>query len=337
MRFFCSFLAACLGCAASLGSASAQKADPAIYGALPTVAEAHISPDGNAIAQIQSVDGVRSVAIYDMTGERGPVGMKLGDVKARDLFWVNNKYVVLLVSASFAYESGHGNKVTEIWRRVAIDRTATTKTYLFRSFYKDFYYYGAGIIYSTLPDDPHSVLFGQGQSGLSLFKVGLDKERVQLLHRGEDETVDWVVGTRGNPVVRVDYDDSDKERRFYVPAEVHKGWRLASKLAEGTEEDAKVNLISPAENNAIIHSYSQHDGRQALYAFDVETARFVRPEIRVDEFDIHSIVNDHIAGKVVGARYLDHMMHTLFIDPVLRDVQAKLEKALPNAAPVIES
>ena len=338
MRFFKTSFLICVALLSTFTCAAfAQRADPAIYGALPTVSEAHISPDGNAIAQIQSVDGVQSVAIYDLTGELPPVGMRIGDVKARDLSWINDKYIALLVSASFDYEHGRGNKTAEIWRRIAIDRTANTKTYLFRSRYQNRYYYGAGLIFSTLPNDADSVLFGQRYSGLSLFKVGLDKEREQLLHRGESETVDWVVNANGDPVVRIDYDAAAKERRFYVPAQTHSNWRLASQLAEGTEEDPRVNLIAPAESNTIIHAYAERDGRRALYAFDVETAQFARPEIDAGNFDIHSAVVDHIDNKVVGARYIDHMMRTKFVDHGIKDAQEKIEKALPDAAPVIES
>ena len=326
--------------------ALAQKADPAVYGGLPTVSEAALSPDGSAIAQIQSVDGVRSIAFYDLTGERHPVGMELGNVKARDLFWINEKYVLLLVSSSFSYERGEGNRIAEIWRWLAIDRSAKTKTYLFRSYYDGLYYFGSGIIKSSLPDDPDSVLLGQWHSGFSLFKVGLDKEREELMHKGEVErsfreikrrTVDWIVNSHGDPVVRVDYNRRDEMREFYVPSPTYPGWRLANSISEGKEEDTKVTLLTPADHGTIIYAYSKHEGVEAIYEFDVETGEYVQPIVRLRGLDLHSVVNDHIAGKVVGARYIDHMMHTIFIDPVLKGVQEAIEKALPNAAPVIES
>jgi len=47
-----------------------SNADPAVYGALPSVSYAEISPDGETVAQIQSIGGARAIAFYDLTGQR---------------------------------------------------------------------------------------------------------------------------------------------------------------------------------------------------------------------------------------------------------------------------
>ena len=71
---------------ASHSAAFAQKVDPALFGALPAIAEAQISPDGKSIAVLQNVTGAKTVVFMDLTNMSAPPkGVPVGDVKTSGL------------------------------------------------------------------------------------------------------------------------------------------------------------------------------------------------------------------------------------------------------------
>jgi hypothetical protein len=117
--------------------ADAQSAvirEATVFGALPHVSEAAISPNGRMMAQIQRTqDGGRAIAFIDLDGELKPVGVGLEHGKARSLRWVGDNHVMLLVSDTLKASYGKGIETFEIWRWFIIDKEAKTTSIPFRS------------------------------------------------------------------------------------------------------------------------------------------------------------------------------------------------------------
>ncbi len=315
---------------------AAEPLTPEMFGALPTVSEAEVSPDGKTMAQIQSRDGVRAVAFFDLSGAKPPIGVKFGSVKARDLRWFGPDHVLVLVSASLDVAWGHGIKTIEVWRWVSINRNDGEKAFLFRSYTSGWYAFSSGIVYSTLPDDPEHIIMGQWVGyQLNLFRVNLRTGGEREIESGRGKTEDWIVSPSGKPLVRVDYDNHKEERQFLRPNESGR-FKQVSALPEKLEDDPTIVAFASAGPDNLIHGDMSIDGRRTLCTFDVDKAETTQCDA-IPNYDIDDAIIDYRSGRVVGVLYTDDFSKARFTDADLASVQRSLDAAMRDATPRITS
>lgn len=317
--------------AAPVGAASVT---PEMFGSLPDVSQAEISPDGKTIAQIQSQGGLRAVAFYDLTGAKAPTGVKLGTVKARALRWGGPDHALALVSDATTVSWGRGLETIEVWRWASINRSTGNVSFLFRGSVRGWYAFGPGKIFSLLPADPLHIVMGQFGS---LFRVNLERGSEKRLYPPDRRTVDWVVDSSGEPTVRIDYDSTKEERRFYARKAGGKKFELASALPEKKEDEPALIAYGRAGADNLIHGAMISGDFRSLCVFDVAKGERTRCDIEIPGYDISGGIVDPSTDAVVGALYTDDMPRARYIDAELQDIQANLERAMPNAAPLITS
>ena len=98
-----------------LGASSALEALPDDYGRLPIVSEVAISPNGKRVAMIENRGETAIVSFYGLDSSEGPTGVPIGkDVKARDLIWASDDYVLLLISVFQRLDTVDGFQEYEI-------------------------------------------------------------------------------------------------------------------------------------------------------------------------------------------------------------------------------
>ncbi len=321
-------------------------ADPAVYGALPTVSQAEISPDGKTVAQIQSANGGRAVAFYDLAGQKTPIGVNLGDVDARGLRWVGPNHVLLLISASHTLGTGGGIQTREVWRWLSINRTTGEYAYLLNGDSRVNFWNFSGDFASLLPDDPNHVLMAHySRNGeYSLYTVNLDTGKRQLAERGHRKrdsdfagTVDWVLDADGDAVIRIEYDEDKEERRFYKRSPDGASWILASAVSEKKEDEIKIIAIALAGADHLIHAAMTVDGFRGLYVFDIDKGEVVKTEFASTQYDIASVLRDSWTASVVGVSYVGDLARTHFLESELAALYRNLQKAIPNGSPQITS
>ena len=329
--------------------ATAQKIDPALYGSLPTVSHAQISPDGNSIVQVQSDDTGQAVVFYDLTGQSGPVGSKFKEGEVRDLVWADEDYALILLSASKRAAASSGIGTYEFFRWISVNRRDGSSVRLFSDSTRQNMYTYSGALYSALPDDPGFALMSHvsNTGTYSLYRVNLQNGRSELVERGHranrfgfrkfSGTVDWVVDSDGAPAVRIDYDITREERRFYRPSENGEDWILASTIPEKEEEDIKVLPHGLANNPNHIYASMDEGGFRKLFIFDIEKGAAVEKVFEAGFYDVESALKDPRSARLIGITYIDDFRKTHFVDPNLDRIQKNLEKALPGAAPFITS
>lgn len=323
--------------AGQFGAANAQDAvSPESYGELPTVAEAAISPDGRTLARIQNINGVNAIAFIDLAGEKPSVGMELANAKARTLRWAGPEHAMLLVSGSTTVSWGHGLETHEVWRWYSIDREAKHAAIPFRGYTNGRYYSGAGVLKAMNPAVPDQVVFGHGIP-YSLYEVNLNSGAEKLIERGESETDDWVVDAAGAPTIRIDYDSGSQERRFYLRGEGAQRFKLASSLPEKREDSPIFEAATAGDASNLAVGIAPHEGYKALRVFDASTGSFTGSAVTAPGYDVSEAIVDPNVGKVVGIEYTDDFRRVRFFDERLAAAQAKVERAMPNAAPIITS
>jgi hypothetical protein len=99
------------------GAAHAQKVDPALFGALPAISQAEISPNGETIAVLQNINGDSVVVFFEPNNPNAaPEGVGIGGVKARRLQWVDDEYLLLLASVAKQTRTATGLETIEFFR-----------------------------------------------------------------------------------------------------------------------------------------------------------------------------------------------------------------------------
>ena len=87
--------------AANVAKKAHAQVDADIMGALPTVSDIAISPNGETIAYVYH-DGAETILFISQTNnpDATPKGINLGDVKSRDIRWADDNYLLLLISVA---------------------------------------------------------------------------------------------------------------------------------------------------------------------------------------------------------------------------------------------
>jgi len=309
------------------------------YGTLPNVSASEISPNGDILAQLQSKDGVKAIAFYDLGGGLQPIGVKLGDVKARGMRWVGENHVIVLVSANISLGDGFGKKKPyEFWRYIAVDHRTGKFAYLFGKNPRLNYWTNPGFVVSNMGDEPNTILMGHysRKGNYSLYTVRLDTGKEKLIHQGHGNTTGWIVDHNGKPILRIDYNWKDEQRRFFTPDET--GYTLASEIIEKKADNISLRIFSATTEPDKFFALTTQTGHRELSIYDIREGKISSSVFSVPNRDLdESAFVDPHTGKLVGVFYQDELPRVQFIDEELSRIQKSLQKTLPDASPIISS
>lgn len=344
--------------AAALSPASAQKADPAIYGALPNVTEAQISPDGKTVALLQNAGAVSAVLFYDLEKPGSqPLGVGVGSNDARGIEWADNDHLLLLVSQSSRVNTSGGLEAIEFFRWASVSKSKAKATVLFGN-EAGWFIGSAGSLISVLPNDPDKALFARTSTSgndrgisnhaslmkrdseltYSLFSVNLNNGKAKRVETGNEDTIEWIVNELGAAIARIDYDSSRQLRKIYAKPEGSSRFELVSSISEERGSGSSISFYgeSRTSHNLLATSYAGRDKR-SLVEFDLSTGKISATLFSNPTYDITSIAYDPRKATATGVRYIDDLPRTFHLNEADRKLQASLGKALPGAAPIIVS
>jgi len=342
-----------------MANAVAQTASPEIYGALPNVREAKVSPDGLTVALLQNTSTGSAIVFYDISGAGAPpAGVGVGASNARGIEWAGNDYVLLLISQSDRVRTSSGLKTIEFFRWVSVSRSKQKATFLLGN-EAGFFLASAGTLISVLPDSPGKALFarystqaglntrnsgnsrvskGKSGAGYSLFEVDLKNGRAKQVERGNEETRDWIVNEKGEAIARVDYDASEEKRKIFISQPGASRFELAGEFNEkrGTGSTISFYGLSTKPNMVLATTYGASDKR-GLVEYNLTTGAVGETLFRNSAYDIDRIIYDPTKATATAVGYTDDLPRTHHLDAGNRALQASLAKALPGAAPMIVS
>ncbi len=344
----------------SISSASAQKVDPALFGALPAVSHVSISPNGKTVALLQNSGGQSTVVFIDLNNPGAtPTGVIVGDVKARSIEWVDDEYILVLASVAKNVSTSDGMKSREFWRWISISKTERKLKILFKSD-AGYFIYSAGQILATTPGQPGSAIIARMSSeaqiggptigmgarfnnyqdtlGYSLFRVNMKTGRDRITYKGNIDTADWVVDSDGEAILRIDYDDKAQMRKIFRRRKESKTFELISEIPELRGDLAKISILGLGDTptELIATTFGDHDKR-SLVAFNTDSGEVTNTLFRDEHYDVDYATYDSRSANIISAVYIDDLPRAHRLTPKLRELQNKLTNALPNAAPLIAS
>src|ERR1700722_17091185 len=87
-------------CLALLASCALSATSLDVYGRLPSIEQAALSPDGTKIAFIQTSGDLRTLAIVDLNATKLVSAVRLSDTKVRQVEWADDDYLLVTVASS---------------------------------------------------------------------------------------------------------------------------------------------------------------------------------------------------------------------------------------------
>lgn len=352
--FVCSFFALLI---LTVSSAEAKAAvSPQEYGTLPVTEEVKVSPDGKAVAILETTAGVTSLNIYDINSGAAITGVGFGELKARNILWAGDDYVLLLISATQNINTVDGLKKYEFWRYAALSRVTGKVAYLFSGNPSFGNVLGSGGLIHTLPDNPDSVLMAQynprgnqrarAQSSSrigfrsggawSLFEVNLKNGREKISVVGNNNTSDYITDQQGDPILRIEYNSRSEQREIYrlngQKAELINSYPES----EGSGAVFRVHGYTPDGSNLVASAYRDGDTR-GLYNLDPETGELREPIFLNPQFDLDKILINKNTGTVFGAEYIEDYPTAKYFDPKYSAVEKIISSAVGTGAISITS
>lgn len=318
------------------------------FGAMPSVMDISLSPDGSRIAYL-APQGDGGVAVYtvNLSDHQAKTVLSTAGkgVLVYECGWVSNDRLVCNVleaargagrvrTAGKLYAvdaNGGGSKM--LTYRDAIDRIYTTNQ--------------GGNIIDWLPDENGAVLMTrrfvpEGKVGSLIEKraEGLGVERVDtvslrrsIVETAKREGYEFISDQHGN--VRVmgsrpfDLDGYWKpEISYFYRAAGAKDWTPLASYNAATDEGFNPYAIDRDQN--IVYGYRKLDGRKALYAKQLDgslSETLVLSDAKVDVGSLIRIGRDH---HVVGAWIVRDEAEPVYFDKSVKALVTALSRALPQ-------
>jgi dienelactone hydrolase len=344
LRVLASAVLLCTG-----ASALAADAPPAIdFFRLPQIEAATMSPSGRAIAATVGTDtGRMQLAVIEL-GEKLAVKVIAGssDADVSDFHWVNDERLVYTLSDNtratayrlptglFAVNRDGSGYRELIERRTRFERVVNTT-----------------IERRVLPWNFafHSARGGDANVIVQEYKYDDDGDlRTTLLHLLDTQTGQrralpgpreasvrrWTVDVQGRPRAAVAIDGA--VARVLLRQGDGDEWTV---VATGNRNRGDYPKPVAVDDSGAMYALRGQgaQGTSALFRFDPDKrAEDPRPLLAVDGFDFTgSLVQDSATGRLIGARYTADALATHWFDPKLRDLQKRIDEALPTTVNVV--
>ncbi len=331
--------------------------DPALFGALPDMADLVISPDGATAAAIQNLNGKSLIMFYNLNNPSArPTGINAAGLNVRDIKWANSEYLLIRISQSTTEQTSSGVEALEFFRWLSYSKTTLKPKTIFGND-PGYFSTSAGTFLAAPRDGKNTAIFsrnstsGQGKipgigrisdnkvrPALSLFSVNLKTGRHRRIETGNEDTLDWVVDSNGRAVARIDYDELSSGREVYMRGPNSNIFKKTF-LVEGEKGygvDYSIYSLTKDGRQFVATSYGAA-GRRSLVQINRETGKREGVIFENPEYDLLSLTYDARSASVSRVLFTDDMPRAYQLDEADKKVQSRLQKALPQAAVSITS
>lgn len=320
------------------GTALAEYPTPPIeaYGALPSMSDAEISPDGRRIAAISHNAQGSFVLVIDIASGEVTNGGALGEIKARDVEFYDDEHVILRVSKTvktygfrgeYEYDAAFSMNLSNNKIKQLMHRT--------RGLFPAQSGIGRFVGRSDRPGEvlmPAYVGTAYGTPTLDLFRAKLGSNVGKKHTKGNTHTRDWFVDDRGAVLARILY--NNKSNEFQIQRRDGKKW--IEIYSEETNIPYSIHGVTLDESGLVFSQVEADDaGNTALMKIGFDGS-FHGPIVPLRDREIERVITD-VNRKVIGVQYAGVVPDYAFLDTELQSSFATTTDALPNATVYIDS
>ncbi len=297
------------------------------YGNLPVISSMALSPNGHRVAFRHVQDGKDFVFVRELDTSKLVGGADVSEVKPRDLYFLNDDIVLLVVSDTM--HARYGAKAFEYNATLVLD-VVTNELHQVLRRPKDLHPVQAGLARIVGRSSDGRVLYMPAFTGrrvglYSLFRVDLDHGTERNIAEGRPDTVDWFVDAGGRPLVEEEFDKWTNVHRIWVRREKQR--RLIYEKQAPVPEISLVGL-TPKRDALVLNSVDGEADRSWLYHMSLDDGAITGPFYARGDADAERTLLD-LNRVVHGVEYSGFMPTYEFADRKqtmrVRAVQEALE------------
>ena len=320
-------LAALAATCASRAEAAAPLIPIQDFAALPAMQMPVLSPDGHHVAAVSVDNGKTALVVVDADRpEAPPSSVALGKTDVVDIDWAGSQRLLLRVRGAQMME--HLGMVP-FTRLFAMDLATGESRFVDRGSRG---FLGGDVLY-TDPTGGWALVSSQDNpaSTPSVKRIDLATGKATTVEGARPGVWSWYADARGFVRAGVSYEDGTHYGLWYRDQPGEKLTHIKGKLPK--DDDSRVDrLIFRGSNNWIVTN--ARTGRFGLYRFDAQSATIGAAVFENPDVDLDQVRYDPATGNIIGITYQDDRSRVLWIDPDMKALQAKLDRALPDSVNV---
>ena len=317
-----------------------------IFGALPSVTDISLSPDGNKIAFVSPGPGTQTdLYSIDLAKGNTPVRVTTSSGDPDYLYWCG-----WVSDIRMACKSGgtteYAGQLYGFSNVFAVNMDGSEPKLLTKKQAQNArgYSLGGGNIIDWLPDENDSIMMSRYHlaeekigTRISNIKNGLAAEtintmngRAKYVERPAEEAVEYITDGVGNVRIKgmrtklgATELDSGKIKYYY---ELDGKWLAMGELDYANRTGFNPYAVDPETNRAF--GFQPVDGRQALVAMALDGSGEIEVIVKHDEVDVDDLIRIGRKNRVVGASYALEKRTGIYFDTELANLANALGDAL---------
>jgi len=322
---------------------------------------AELSPTGQFIAGIKTIDGKEYVVTIDLDAPKMELkASNLGDFYVNWLEWTSDEMVVLSV---YGYINAYNNEIMtradidaydvndprvipqSFSRMFSLNRMTGETVQMFVGDKKMARNYTLGRITDFLPDDPNYILMPARLRGdLDLFRVNINDGSFDRVATGGRYTYAWYTDRNGQPAFRLDTNRYESLIFVYAREDRKNGkikWRRIREIRLNRDEVGEIapefKILFPGPTATTYYVAARVDGTQStgIYLYDFESDDFVETVKLLEGVDIEHAIFNRDTRKLLGIYYYEDRLKIEMEDPVIQAHLNGLDSYFGNIANVI--
>ncbi len=295
------------------------------YGKLPAIEAPRLSPDGDMIAFLSSVNGRRCLIIHRLDADRPNRGICPGSYEVRSFAWKNSDRLIVEV---YTQSNPVGSELRTESLLLALDQSGRHPVPLVEPHAERAVDFGQDRIIDMLPEDPDHVLIAAYRADTDspdVVKVDIDTGHRRTVVIGHDRITNWKTDSTG--LVRVGIAVQDGMLKVFYRDNAESPFRLIKQV--GAADASKFSVLAIAGEPGVLYVASTElTGRRAIYRYDVAAERFRDAYASNPDVDIESLIVDR--GLPLGYGYTVDEPTLIYTDPGFRFDEQQVAAALPQ-------
>ncbi|MGD0192525.1 MAG: prolyl oligopeptidase family serine peptidase [Rhizomicrobium sp.] len=338
VRYWGAVCAGVLACGSVLISFQVALADPLpvdVYGSLPLLIDAQISPNGNLIGVIGDVNGVPGAAVLSLVDPAmKPKIATLDNAAVGDFLWANDNRLLCTFYSNF--KDKHIAGIHQHVRVVSVAMDGAPAVILMNNRPTFQSYFSNGVVLARDPSDSNYVLMESFQTNaemngdaplvfdqdyLNLFQVNVNTGMSGTIWHGNKDTNDVLVDGSGHVVATLQGSVDDYVQHIMVGNREVGSFNVRG----GGEWDLKG--ITFDQQSIAVLAYGSN-GTADVFSYKLGANGLGTPLFADPKYDVEEVLKDPSSLLVDGVSYADDRTRFRYFDPAKEHLREKLEAAL---------
>lgn len=294
------------------------------FAALPVLRSPQLSPNGLQIAAKAVIDGKNRLALLDADKPTAiPRIFDIGDYPASAIHWAGNSRLLVEIATTVQIRR---NEIP-VSRMVIIDVATGAFRVADRA---STGLYGGDVLYVD-PSGDWAMLASQNDifSSPSIKRVDLATGDATVVEKAKANVWDWFVDDKG--VVRGGVAYDERRWKLWYRSVAGEAFRTITGKFDKDDDSAVDNFYFSRAGDTGTIVTNQRNGRFGAYEYNFATGETGKAIYEHPEVDISAVVIDRDSQKIIGVRFHDDRWKTNWLDPKLKALQSRIDRALPSS------